>query len=218
MPIWTNSWVVATWTQCLYILEIHSVHPPRGVALTFINISVSICETLRFRTLLLLFCFWEAARSISDFWPWRRDSWHRPQECINLVSQISWHSTIQTWWWPKFVLCFWWQFTERLGILLASLDFLGGSAGEQSACNAGNVGSISGLGRCPGERKSYPFQYSGLENSMGCKQSMGSQRVGHDWVTFTLLRFTSSAWMCLLGRAVWYSLSLCKFFSGTITQ
>ena len=97
MPIWTNSWVLATWTRCLYILEIHSVHPPWGVALTFINISVSICDMLRFRILLLLFCFWEGARSISDFWPWRRDSWHRPQECVNLVSQISWHSTVQTW-------------------------------------------------------------------------------------------------------------------------
>ena len=30
---------------------------------------------------------------------------------------------------------------------------------------------IPGLGRYPGERKSYPFQYSGLKNSMGCKES-----------------------------------------------
>ena len=35
-----------------------------------------------------------------------------------------------------------------------------------SACNAGDLGSIPGLGRSPGERKSYPLQYSGLENSM----------------------------------------------------
>ena len=33
-------------------------------------------------------------------------------------------------------------------------------------CNAGDLGSISGLGRCPGEEKGYPLQYSGLENSM----------------------------------------------------
>ena len=39
------------------------------------------------------------------------------------------------------------------------------SAGKESACN---VGSIPGLGRSPGEGSGYPFQYSGLENSMGC--------------------------------------------------
>ena len=41
-----------------------------------------------------------------------------------------------------------------------------GSAGKESTCNAGNLGSIPGLGRSPGERKGYPLQYSGLENSM----------------------------------------------------
>ena len=44
----------------------------------------------------------------------------------------------------------------------------GGSAGKESACNAGDLGLIPGLGRSPGEGKSYPLQYSGLENSMGC--------------------------------------------------
>ena len=43
-----------------------------------------------------------------------------------------------------------------------------GSAGKESACNAGDLGSIPGLGRCPGEGKGYPLQYSGLENSMDC--------------------------------------------------
>ena len=41
-----------------------------------------------------------------------------------------------------------------------------GSAGEESACNAGDVGLIPELGRSPGEGKGYPLQYSGLENSM----------------------------------------------------
>ena len=50
-----------TWTWCLYILEIHSFHPPWGVPSIFINISISICETLTFRTLLFLFCFWVGA-------------------------------------------------------------------------------------------------------------------------------------------------------------
>ena len=43
-----------------------------------------------------------------------------------------------------------------------------GSAGKESACNVGDLGSIPGLGRSPGEGKAYPLQYSGLENSMGC--------------------------------------------------
>ena len=42
----------------------------------------------------------------------------------------------------------------------------GGSAGQKSACNAGDLGSIPGLGRSPGERKGYPLQYSGLEKSI----------------------------------------------------
>ena len=47
--------------------------------------------------------------------------------------------------------------------------FPGGSAGKESACNAGDLGSIPGLGRCPGEGKCYPLQYPGLENSMDCR-------------------------------------------------
>ena len=53
-----------------------------------------------------------------------------------------------------------------------------GSAGRESVCNAGDLGSTPGLGRSPGEGKAYPLQYSGLENSMDC--SMGLQRVRHD--------------------------------------
>ena len=37
----------------------------------------------------------------------------------------------------------------------------GGSAGKESACNFGDLGSIPGLGRSPGEGKGYPLQYSG---------------------------------------------------------
>ena len=43
-----------------------------------------------------------------------------------------------------------------------------GSAGKESICSAGDLGSIPGLGRSPGDRKDYPLQYSGLENSMDC--------------------------------------------------
>ena len=37
---------------------------------------------------------------------------------------------------------------------------------KESACNAGDMGSIPGLGRFPGEGNGYPLQYAGLENSM----------------------------------------------------
>ena len=46
------------------------------------------------------------------------------------------------------------------------LDFPGGSDGKVSAYNVGDLGSIPGLGRYPGEGKGYPLQYSGRENSM----------------------------------------------------
>ena len=48
------------------------------------------------------------------------------------------------------------------------MDFPFGLAGEESTCNAGHLGLIPGLGRSPEEGKGYPFQYSGLENSMDC--------------------------------------------------
>ena len=44
--------------------------------------------------------------------------------------------------------------------------FPGGSDGKASAHNAGNLGSIPGLGRSPGEGNGNPLQYSCLENSM----------------------------------------------------
>ena len=47
------------------------------------------------------------------------------------------------------------------------LGFPGGSDGKEFACNAGNLGSILGLGRSPGEWNSYPLQDSCLENPHG---------------------------------------------------
>ena len=73
-------------------------------------------------------------------------------------------------------------------IILSSFwGFPGGSDGKEFACNAGDPSSIFGSGRSPGEGNGYPLQYSCLENSMNGLQSMGLQRVRHDWVTNTLL-------------------------------
>ena len=50
-----------------------------------------------------------------------------------------------------------------LYLTLGNLGFPCGSAGKESAYNAGDLGSIPGLGRSHGEGKGYPLQYSGLE-------------------------------------------------------
>ena len=59
------------------------------------------------------------------------------------------------------------------------MEFPGSSVGKESACNAGNLGLIPGLGRYPGEGNGNPLQYSCGENPMdrepGRSQSMGSQ-------------------------------------------
>ena len=59
-------------------------------------------------------------------------------------------------------------FTEFMALfnstLLMFLGFPFGLAGKESAHNAGDLGSIPGLGRSPGEGKGYTLQYSGLEN------------------------------------------------------
>ena len=46
--------------------------------------------------------------------------------------------------------------------------FTGGSDGKESPCNVGDLGSIPGLGRSPGEGKVCPLKCSGLKNSVNC--------------------------------------------------
>ena len=60
--------------------------------------------------------------------------------------------------------------------------FPGGSDGKESVCNAGDLCSIPGSGRSPGEGNGNPLQYSCQENpkDRGTWQSMGLQRVGHN--------------------------------------
>ena len=47
-------------------------------------------------------------------------------------------------------------------------DFPDSSVGKESACNAGDLGSIPGLRLSLGEGRGYPLQYSDFENSMEC--------------------------------------------------
>ena len=119
----------------------------------------------------------------------------------------------------------------ELFMYVPPLAFPGGSAGKESICNEGDLGSIPGSGRCLGDGNSYPLQYSWAPlvaqtvknlpamretwvRSLGWEeplekgtathssilawripwteetarlQSMGSQRVGHSWATFTFM-------------------------------
>ena len=56
------------------------------------------------------------------------------------------------------------RFKDKIKSL--SMGFPDSSVGKESTCNVGDLGSIPGVERSPGEGKGYPLQYSGLENSM----------------------------------------------------
>ena len=58
-----------------------------------------------------------------------------------------------------------------------SQGFPGDSASKESACNAGDLGSIPGQGRFPEEVKGYSLQYSGLESPLGGKESDTTKRL-----------------------------------------
>ena len=76
----------------------------------------------------------------------------------------------------------------------------------KSAWNAEDLGSIPGLGRSHGEATGYPLQYSPGE--FHGLQSMGLQRTGHDWATFTLhymevVQAASSVTLYSLFKDIW---------------
>ena len=57
--------------------------------------------------------------------------------------------------------------------ILSKRGFPSGSDGKESACNVGNLGSIPGLGRSPGEGNDNPLQYSCMENPHGQRSLVG---------------------------------------------
>ena len=68
------------------------------------------------------------------------------------------------------------------------------SVGKESAQNVGDLGSIPGVGRAPGEGKGHPLQYSGLENSMNCIV----HGVAKSWTRLNDFRSTSLHFKCIL--------------------
>ena len=96
-------------------------------------------------------------------------------------------------------------------VVVQSLSHVpGGSDSKESTCNTGDLGSIPWSGRFPEEGNGYPLQYSCLEKSIdreepGRLQSMGSQRVRHDWViTRTMGNLLLKTYRVIL--SVWHKL------------
>ena len=94
-----------------------------------------------------------------------------------------------------------------LGVLVP-MGFPHSSVGKESACNAGDLGSLPGLGRSPGEGEGNPLQYSCLKHPMaeepGGLQSMGSQesdttwRLNHQTTATSAHRCEYSPILCIL--------------------
>ena len=76
----------------------------------------------------------------------------------------------------------------------ASMSFPGGSDGKESACNAGHLGSILGLGRYPGEENGYPYQYFCLENPMDRGAWLATvRRIAKSWTQLSDFHFLPSS-------------------------
>ena len=99
----------------------------------------------------------------------------------------------------------------------------GGSGSEESACNAGDLGSIPGSGRSPGEGNGYPLAWSiPWTEEPGGLQSMGSQRVRHDRATkHACIPLRGESYSFLLNSPCWvnhsvsldYSYLICKMMT-----
>ena len=79
------------------------------------------------------------------------------------------------------------------------MGFPCGSAGKESACNEGDLGSIPGLGRSPGKGKGCPLHYSGLENSMDCIV----HGVAKSWTRLSDFHSQAEKWIFRSGLGLW---------------
>ena len=71
------------------------------------------------------------------------------------------------------------------------MGFPGGSDGKESACSVGDLGSIPGLGRSPGEENIYPCQYSCLKNSKDRRAWRATvHEVAKSWTQLNNFHFT----------------------------
>ena len=105
-----------------------------------------------------------------------------------------------------------------------SQHFQGSSAGKESACSAGDLASVPGLRRSPGEGNGYPLQYSGLESSMDCT-AHGVAKSG-TWLSnfyfptvylcFLFISFVLSSFLYFLFNLVLFYDSIFFSCSGTL--
>ena len=93
------------------------------------------------------------------------------------------------------------------------MGFLGGSAGKESTCKVGDLGSIPGLGRPPGEGNGYPLQYFGLENSVDSTvhEITKSQTRSSDF-HFTSLTVLAIIYFVFNQNSVYFEYFLKEFF------
>ena len=106
------------------------------------------------------------------------------------------------------IITFFLSKSKCFSLLILSL-FPCGSAGKESACNAGDLGSIPGLERCPGEGKGYPLQYSGLENPWTVYSPWG-RKESDTTEELSLHFFSKLAFIFKLERSLFLTGLICK--------
>ena len=134
--------------------------------------------------------------------------------CVNWTMKKAEHwrriDAVKLWCWRRVLRVTWTARRSNQEILKEinpeySLDYWGfpdSSVGKESACNTGDMGSIPGFGRSPGEGKGYPLQYSGLENSMDCIV----HGIAKSWTRLSDFHFISNLMPLLIwqgGSSLW---------------
>ena len=117
-------------------------------------------------------------------WCWRkllRVSWLQgdPTSLSSRKSVLNIHCKDWCWSWNSNTLATWFK---------EPTHWKDPDAGKESACKAGDLGLISGLGRSPREGKGYPLKYSGLENCMDCPRGRKESDTT-EWLTVSVFSF-----------------------------
>ena len=142
-------------------------------------------QTCKWQIWLLTPTFlWTLTRTLQELQEW----WERPMKSVSWVRR---HAEGDAG-------------VKEEDLVWLELGFPGGSVSKESACNAGDLGSIPGLGRSPGEGQGNPFQYSCLESPHGQRSLVGYSPWGRKELDMTGWLSThthTQNWVpCRLGR------------------